>query len=116
MSTVSRTAPALSAIAFVLPGFGQAADGGNFAEEFTHGARWGPRPTFALRDVMHQTGGRRNLGKRADRDMVGNADAAAQHHEITERHGAGKSAVAGDDASAPDLHVVCDLHEIVDLG
>src|SRR5687768_13851130 len=104
MSTVSRTVPALSAIAVAFPGFGQAADGGNFTEKITHRPRGRSCPALALRDVMHQTGRRCNLRERSYRNMIGNADPAAQHHEIPQRHRAGKPAMAGDYAAAADAY------------
>src|SRR4051812_47983972 len=109
MSSVSRTLSAPSAIGFAFLGFGQATNGSHFSEEFSHRPCRRTRPALALRDIMHQPRRSSDLSERSDRNVIGNTDPSTQHHEVAERDGTGKPAMAGDYATTADPNIVGDL-------
>ena len=76
----------------------------------------GADPARAGGNVGHDAALRAEHRAGADRDMIGDADLAAHHDEISHLRAAGYAGLRGDHAVPPDADVVRDLHEIVDLG
>src|SRR5207249_11482587 len=69
----------------------------------------------AGRDILRHAALRRELRAVADRDVVGDADLAAEHHAAADARRARNAGLGRDDAALADLDVVSDLHEVVDL-
>src|SRR3954466_12506027 len=73
-------------------------------------------PFLAGGNVGHHAALGRDPGAFADGDMVGDADLAAQHRIISDRHAAGDAALRDQDAIPADHAVVSDLHKVIDFG
>src|SRR5207244_12087107 len=74
-----------------------------------------PGDLGAGRDILRHAALRRELRAVADRDVVGDADLAAEHHAAADARRARNAGLGRDDAALADLDVVRDLHEVVDL-
>ena len=65
---------------------------------------------------MHHSTLRTELRSGSDSDVIGNADFAAKHHEVSQHCAAGNADLPSYQAVSPDADVVRDLNEVVDLG
>src|SRR3984885_9698497 len=65
---------------------------------------------------MHHSTLRTELRSGSDGDVIGNADFAAEHDEVSQYRTPRYTNLPGNQAVSSDAHVVCYLHEVVDLG
>src|ERR1700691_1549472 len=65
---------------------------------------------------MHHSTLRTELRSSSDGDVIGNADFAAEHDEVSQYGTPRYTDLPGNQAVSSDAHVVCYLHEVVDLG
>src|SRR5262245_41088449 len=73
-------------------------------------------PLSAGRHVAMDDAGGGNLRPLADRNMIVDADAGAEDHEIAKRNAAGNAGLGDQNPMAADHHIVPDLDQVVDLG
>ena len=65
---------------------------------------------------MHHATLRTKLRSSSYGDVIGNADFAAKHDEVTQYGAPRYTDLPGNQAVSSDAHVVCYLHEVVDLS
>src|SRR3954471_25065427 len=111
--------PRLLRQSFVSPSLsapGQAAERSVCLQPLTRWLGGCPTPFLPRRDIRHDAAAARDHRARADRDIVGDSDAASHHHVIPDRAASRDAGMRRKHAMPPDLDVVRDLDEVVDLA
>ena len=73
-------------------------------------------PLFSVRNVVHNTGLRRNRGAVPDFEVAGKTYLAGDNDVITKLGASSNAGLRYDEAMFPDCHIVCDLNQVIYLG